>query len=295
MHVTANTWRVISSRVGEKGASTGTDVLAVQQLLEAAGSTEPNLVGGAWGNHSKNALLAFQKAHGLPERNYVDPDDRCLFELADAANILVPMPNLLGISGVKTLHYWFIDQKTQYQQGAQNGGGNRALYGFDWAGCGADYAIQRINMAWRAGPVKMDCTTYANCMLGIFVSGNIQSSPYAADCSPYGDTSNTHMARERYHMPLVMRSVTKDGVTTKVNYFKDADDIAAATIQNGMYALEVGGGAGGGVTHMALLYNGIVYECTTHQPVSACTDSPLSSFVKRMKGAILYVFGPLVG
>jgi hypothetical protein len=103
------------------------------------------------------------------------------------------------------------------------------------------------------------------------------------------------MARERYHMPLVMRTVTKDGVAKSENYFKTADDIADATIQGGMYALEKGGGPGGGVTHMALLYNGTVYECTTNQPVSACISSPLSSFVSRMHGAILYLFGPLVG
>jgi hypothetical protein len=294
MPSTASTWRLISSRVGEKGITAGPDVTTVQQLLVAAGNPDPNILGGGWGGHSKTALLAFQNAHRLTEQNFVEPDDGCLYALAEAANILVPMPNLLGMSGVTSLHQWFRDNNIQYQKGAESGGGNRALYGFDWAGC-IDYAIQRIDRSWRAGPVKMDCTTYVNCMISVFVHGNIHASPYAADCSAYGDTSNIHMARERYHMPLVMRPHTKDGVTTKENYFKEVDDIAAAAIANGLYAIEVGGGSAGGVSHMALLYNQQTYECTTGQSGSACITRKLEDFVGNKKGKIFYVFGPLVG
>jgi hypothetical protein len=294
MPSTSRTWKLIGGRVGEKGSTAGQDVLTVQQLLVAAGTTEPNVVGGGWGGHSKNALLAFQKAQRLPERNYVEPDDPCLLALATAANILVPMPNLLGMSGVTTLHQWFRDNNIEYQKGAESGGGNRAMYGFDWADC-IDYGIQRIDRAWRAGPVKMDCTTYVNCMLAVFLHGNLHSSPYCADCSAYGDTSNNHMARERYGMKLVMRPSTKNGVTKKENYFKETEDIAAATLTSNLYVLEVGGGAAGGVTHMALLHNQEVYECTTGQTGSACIKRSLAEFTKNKKGKIFYLFGPLAG
>jgi hypothetical protein len=294
MPYTASTWRLIGGRVGEKGQTLGSDVTTVQQLLVAAGNQDPDILGGGWGGHSRDALLSFQQDHHLPEQNYVERDDLCLFELADAAQILVPMPNQLAMSGVMWLHQWFVDNNTQYQEGADTGGGNRALWGFDWAGCGT-HAIQRINMAWRAGPVKMDCTTYVNCMLAVFLKGNLHGSPYAADCSNYGNKSNNHVARERYLMPLVSRPVTKDGVTTKVNYFKQADDIAAATIKDGLYQIEIGGRAGGGVTHMALLYNQKTYECTTHQSGSACISRDLKAFVGHSGGAIFYLFGPLVG
>ena len=293
MPSTSNTWRLISGRVGEKGLTLGPDVITVQQLLVAAGNNDQSIIGGGWGNHSRDALIAFQRAHRLPERNYVEPDDECLFELADAAQILVPLPNLLGMSGVTSLHQWFRDTNTQYQKGAETGGGNRALYGLDWGGC-IDYAIQRIDRGWRAGPVKMDCTTYVNCMLGVFLKGNLHSSPYAADCSGYGDTSSNHMPRDRYHMPLVMRPHTKNGVMTKENYFKEPDDIAAVAIKNGLYAIEIGGGKAGGVTHMALLYNEKTYECTTGQSGSACISRDLTDFVGH-RNAIFYVFGPLTG
>lgn len=217
MPSTSNTWKLLGGRVGEQGATAGADVHAGQELLVAAGTNEPNVLGGAWGKHRKNALRAFQRAHHLPERNYVDPSDECLFALAEAAQILVPMPNKLGISGVKILHQWFVDNKIGYQKGAESGGGNRPLYVDDCA----DYAIQRINMAWRAGPVLMDCTTYVNCMLSVFLHGNVHSSPYSASCAAYGDTSNNHMARERYGLLLVSRPVTTGGVTKKENYFRE--------------------------------------------------------------------------
>ncbi len=95
----------------------GSDVTTVQQLLIAAGNNDPSIIGGGWGNHSRDALIAFRHAHHLPERNYVERDDACLFELAAAAQILVPLPNLLGMSGVMSLHQWFREMNTRYQKG----------------------------------------------------------------------------------------------------------------------------------------------------------------------------------
>ncbi len=131
-------------------------------------------------------------------------------------------------------------------------------------------------------------------MLGVYLKGNLHTSPYDADCSKYGDTSNNHIARDRYHMPLVIRPHTKNGVTTKENYFKEADDIAAATITGNLYAIEIGGGHAGGVTHMALLYDQKTYECTTGQSGSACISRDLKDFVGH-RNAIFYLFGPLAG
>lgn len=288
----AATWKLIKQKVGEGGVTAaGPDVRTVQELLVAAGTTEPNVLGGSWGGHSKNALLAFQKENTLPERNYVEPNDECLFALAEAAEIVVPLPKTPGITGIKTLHQWFVDNDVGYQSGAEDGGGNRALYGLDFDGC-TEYGIQRINRAWRAGPVLMDCTTYVNAMLGVFVHGHLHSPPYDADCSAYGNTANTHLARERYSLPLVYRPVTKDKVTKRENYFKLAADIAAATSKSNLYVIEVGGGAGGGVSHMALLYDGQVYECTTGQVGSACISRSLEDFVKAKPSKIFYVFGP---
>jgi hypothetical protein len=45
-----------------------------------------------------------------------------------------------------------------------------------------------------------------------------------------------------------------------------------------------------GVTHMALLYNGTVYHCTTHQPSSACIDKPIDEFMKHRRR--VYLFEP---
>lgn len=218
---TAATWKLISTRVGEGGVMTGgPDVRAVQELLVAAGTTEPNVVGGSWGIHTKNALLAFQKQHQLPERNYVEPNDECLFALAEAAQVLAPMPNKLAMSGVKILHQWFVDNKIGYQEGAQHGGGNRALWGLDFDDC-TDYAIQRIDKAWRRGPILMDCTTYVNCMLGVFLHGNLHSLPYRADCHSDNPTAaNVHLGCAHYGMQRIDRPVMKGGVTKNEKLFR---------------------------------------------------------------------------
>ena len=53
MPATANTWRLISSRVGEKGSMFGDDVTTVQQLLVAAGNNDPSILGGGWGGRRR--------------------------------------------------------------------------------------------------------------------------------------------------------------------------------------------------------------------------------------------------
>lgn len=80
----------------------------------------------------------------------------------------------------------------------------------------------------------------------------------------------------------------------KLNYFKTADEITAATgnYAQKLFVLEVGGGAAGGVSHMALFSNGDVYECTNHQPAASCLKRSLAEFMSNKKGKIIYLFGP---
>jgi hypothetical protein len=287
------TWAFIENRVGEKGAKHGPDVRALQQLLVAAGTTEPNVLGGGWGEHTRKALNAFQDAHTLPIQNFVEPDDDCLFQLADEAEILIPMPNKLGITGVKLLQQWFVDNQIDYEPGAQNGLGTRAFYGLDFKDK-MDYAVQRDAGAFRAGPVLMNCTTYVNMMVSVFIHGNVHTTPYDADCSDYGATSNNHIARNRYKMPLLSRTVGSGDKTKNENYFRP-DDIDEGTESARLYVIEVAGGSQGGVSHMALLYDGQVYECTTGQSGSACISRTLEQFLENKKKKIFYIFGPQAG
>ena len=58
-----------------------------------------------------------------------------------------------------------------------------------------------------------------------------------------------------------------------------------------MYQIEVANGSQGGVTHMVLMYNYLVYECTTGQSHSACITRDLDGFLStKNKGQFLYIF-----
>jgi hypothetical protein len=43
---------------------------------------------------------------------------------------------------------------------------------------------------------------------------------------------------------------------------------------------------------MALYLGGTVYECTTHQPGSACINRTIEQFMANKTGRIIYLFGP---
>lgn len=286
----------IQFRVGKGGRNLHHDVRSVQELLVASGTSEKDVLGGGWGAHSEKALAAFQKSQKppLPDRSYVDPDDDCLLLMAKQAEIVIPIPDGTGGPALRSLHQWFVDNNIKYETGAEHGGGTRSFWGLDYKDS-CDYAIQRNSGRYERGPVMMNCTTYVNMAVSIFISGDVHRAPYDGDCSCYGAVSNNHIARDRYGLPLISRDVTVHDKTKKENYFKTADEIQAVTKPRNLYVLEVGGGAVGGVSHMAILYDGEVYECTTHQPASACIKRPLETFVSTKHGKIFYLFGGFAG
>jgi hypothetical protein len=234
----------------------------------------------------------------VPIRPYIEPSDHVLVMMAWKGEMLIPLPYKRGWDGVSELHDWFVKNKIKYNAGADKGGGNRAIYGVDKR---SDYAIQTTNMKFARGPVQMDCTTYVNFMLSIYLFGDAHNARYNADCSKFGDVSAVHCARDRYGYLLVNRLEKHGKEEKKLGYFTNAEQIVAATQgdPNRLYVLEVasegekkGKNKQGeeitvvhdwGVTHMALLYNGTVYHCTTHQPSSACIDKPMDEFMKHRR------------
>ena len=283
----AATRKLISGRVGDGGAKSGADTRAVQELLTAAGNTDPN-VSGIWGNACNKALNAAQERHGRPIRNYVDPDDDVLLDLCKDADILIPINGGKDITGVKHLDMWAWEERVPYEPGADKGLGTRSFYGLTFQGK-QNYVIQR-NQGWRAGPVNLNCTTWANLLLSVYLQGNAHNSPYDADCSKYGSTSTNHIARERYLYTLVRRPIT--GKSATENWFEiNAEQIVEYTNLNTMYQIEVAKGSQGGVTHMVLMYNYVIYECTTGQSHSACITRDLDGFLAtKNKGQFLYIF-----
>jgi hypothetical protein len=300
------TLQLISTRVGEGGAKSGNSVRRVQELLVAAGEALPKFgADGGWGDEAETALASFLKKNHKPTRKYVAADDELLLLMAAEADILVQLPGVGGSTGVKALHRTFCSMNTKYNDGAQHGAGNRALYGVEGESQWAiqtfwDDAAKRTTI--RKGPVEMDCTTYVNLMLSVYLFGNAHNNKYEASCKDYGWGSNKHCARDRYGLPLVERVDTSGGKSMTVRYFRSAEEIKAATKSNpaSFYVLEVAGTGWdkekkekvyGVVTHMAFLLESEVYECTTNQVGCACIKRSLDDFMAT-KGGIIYLFGP---
>jgi hypothetical protein len=280
--------------VGAGGVNFGEDVAHLQQLLIAAGETVPGGADGRWGTGTAGALKRFQKKHagrGVKEVPCLLPGDHALLVMAWKAGILIPMPGKGGMPGVQKLHDWFRGQGVKYNSGAEDGGGNRAIWGVHGD---PRYAVQLTNRKFLAGPIEMDCTTYVNLMLSVYVTGHCHAAPYAASCSAFGGIGDNHCARDRYHLPLVERTVGTGASAKKVRHFETTAQISQALARDsgGLYALEVAHAGTGSVSHMVLYRNGLVYECTTHQTASACISRPIEKFGAHKAGKIFYMFGP---
>ena len=130
----------------------------------------------------------------------------------------------------------------------------------------------------------MACSSYANLMLGIFKLGNVHQAPYDFNTNFRGQT-RLHLAKDRYKFTEVTLRVGKGSR----KYVKSADEMAAVAESEKLYALEAAE-ASGKVYHLALLYNGEVWECTTNQPASACIRRPIVEFMRNKKGKIVYLF-----
>lgn len=287
------TRKIITQRVGENCTNRKQDVQSLQELLIAAGETLPGGADGAWGPKTAKALASFQRRHAqytrVGQKPYVDPDDWLLLYAIWKANILVVMPGKGGVEGMKEMHKWFVTNKIKYNSGAEHGKGNRAVYGVSGA---TRYAVQRTAARFLNGPVEMDCTTYVNLMLSIYMNGHVHAAPYDGGCADAGGLSSFHLARDRYGLPLVRRP-TSNG---SVNWFGDAQQLSAAMAAspNGLYAIECAHG-GGSVFHMGLIHKDTAYECTTGQSGSSCITSPLHEFTvasEMRKKGIFYLFGP---
>jgi hypothetical protein len=294
----AGTKKFISATVGVGGVNRPEDVGAVQQLLIAAGIPVKGGADRAWGKSTLAALQNFLQSQTSAGRKVnddirIEPSEDVLLKLAEKANILIPLPRVRGIAGINNVHAWFVKNNIKYQAGAQDGGGNRCVYGVDGK---TGYAVQTESKAFREGPVEMDCTTYANLMLSIYLYGNAHNPAYDGDCARVGGVSSFHCARDRYGFQIVSRKdKDRSGKEVTLTDFRTADQIEAATKEKGagLYALEPAVLGSGSVKHLALLYGSDIYECTNVLSPN-CNKHSLGEFMDRCRhsGRFCYLFGP---
>jgi hypothetical protein len=255
------------------GIQSNSDVAGLQQLLAAAG--QPVNITGVWEDKTNTALEAFQKSQGLCSKKHLNPNDDDLFRMAKQANILIPLPGQKGWQGVLTLHNWLKSpcNRVYYDPKPHNG----SIWGLHGR---TNYAVYLKDREFQPGPPRMECTKYVNLTLSVFKYGNAHNPKYKADTHAFGGAgASGHLAEKRYGMGIVRRL---EG-NAWVSHYRSVSQIESAATSNALYVLELGTDKGGGTGHMALLYNGRVYESTKeHNEVDqtiSCRDTALRDFL----------------
>jgi len=291
--------------VGEKSAGAKnhySDVLTVQCLLIAAGIPVEGGSDGLWGGNTATALAKFQEKwsddvgqeFGLPKAGkekltLLQPDDDWLLRMAAAAQILIPMPAQKDITGLNALHEWFRKKNLKYEPKVEYTGSQSRSF---WAVKARPNLAVQLQLATphlvNAGPVRINCTTYANMMLSVFLFGSLANACYKPAVGNIGAISAEHLSKSRYGFSLIMRETEKDGTKTEVNYFATSDQICEKAADGKLYSMEIGSGPRGGVGHHALLYGDSVYQ--SYDSVPSAVDSSLGDFMRRTTPCV-YLFG----
>jgi len=253
----AATFRIITHRVGEKGQTTGIEVLRIQQLLKL---NKYNVrCTGVWDTASRDALQAFQeklrREQGLvaleygqlsPIRPYIMPDDSMLFELAYRAGVVIRLaPGRRGDLGFQDVHDWCVEHKVGFDWFHAVWG----LHGYlPWAVVTRFDPDTHVHSFDLVDPLALNCTLYANLMMSVWFSGTAHGPPFSANVANTGGAN--HLAVQRYQYPRLVKCESIAAIR------------AAARQPGRLYCLE----AGDWVGHIALLLGDTVYECnvSTH-------------------------------
>jgi hypothetical protein len=288
--------------VGVGGRNLLSDVKTLQRLLLAAGIKVKGGADGGWGDGTAIALAKFVDdwddatgaEFGIPPASsdpvkVLQPDDEWLLRMAAQAEILIPMPKpKTGMAAVLQLHGWFQDKGLLYESKNDYKGPNSRSF---WAlPAQPNFAVQLQLLAGmiNRGPIKINCTTYANMMLSVFRYGTLANPCYNASVQNIGGGSSEHLSKARYHFQQVMRDEkSPDGKQKPLNYFATAEQIDDATDDAKLYSMEIGSDVHRGVGHHAILHNGTVYQ--SHDTDPSAEDCSLEKFMASTTPCI-YLF-----
>ena len=285
-----STFQIITRRTGDGGVVSGIHVKRIQQLLKLNGF--PALqVRGIWDKPSRNALLVFRERldRSNPsafmfidsqgdqpdaDRPYLTPRDPVLFELAYGAKVLIRLGGgwNRGSMALDDVHDWCVNHSVGFAFG-------RAVWGLDgyptWAIVTNTSKEGLYEFAMDSNRRALNCTLYANLMMSVWAHGNAHRGPFAAGIAESG--GEKHLAQARYNYP-------------KVGLLNTAEEIMAETRKHPgrLYCIEAANDSGS-VHHIALLFNGQVYECNVW-PRVGCMKRPLGDWLSTHTPA--WLLGP---
>jgi hypothetical protein len=282
------TFSIINHRVGKGGAHAGPDVKRVKQLLRLAGYNghhkrpRVNPKHMTWDRPTQEALIDFrtnqlpppQIAEALgsvdqPDEPFLDPHSPVLFDLALKAGVLIRLaPGVRAEHAFKGVHRWCEENCKGFSM-------EHVVWPLKYSPA---YAIvttegdRNHHFFDMEEPRALNCTLYVNLMMSVWLQGHVSDRPYSADVSKSGN--DHHLAHERYKYPLSKSR-------------KTLDEVKAATKNDrfSLFCLE----PGENVSHMALLLNGQVFECSpSHTP--NCRHTSLDSWMQNRRN--VWVSGP---
>lgn len=175
------TYSIIKKPVGRGFQTQGREVKRINQLLRLAGYlTAKPVAEDQWTDASNDALVAFQEALcAAPVQRYIEPKDPFdkLFSLALIAKVLIPLPYGLRSASAVTVLYNHC-RSANYPYG-WHADGTRVIWGFEGRPA---WAIATTLDRDFSSPltITLNCTSFANLMLSVWVQGNVHAPPYDA-------------------------------------------------------------------------------------------------------------------
>jgi len=251
---------------------------------------------GDWGANPKKvsattvALHKFQEIARIPITDTVAPSDTTVMRLAEEAEILFDISLKDDFSGVLDLNNNLCE--ATYEPGADGKGSPLGciFYGLQ----GFPRTVVQLQLGGnfnqgppeqiQPGPIQMNCTTYANIAMSVYMNGTVQIDQYNPDVHEIGDYG-PHLAH-RYGFALMVKKDAK----VDASVFRTAEEIEEYVKPGTLYSIECAGGRGGGVHHEAVMYDNIVYHSYPMGYAPTILDDTLDEFVDRLQGCFFYLY-----
>jgi len=291
----AATFPIITKKVGDGGQTHGIEVKRIQQLLKLAGYNSVGTPDGAWGKNSRNALGEFMECAVGKSAAFIEPKDSndTLFQLADEAGVLIPIPaGYRSMTAAMLLYDTCREAQIPYgwvDGGTVHGGGTRMIWGFaDRPG----YAI--ATTATNAPkdfdlkvPVTLNCTGFANLMMSLWCQGSAHSQPYTAS----QDVGGFNPLGRRYNYTPLAPAPLKQKVA---GMFENIDTLESMLEPGRIYHFAPCL-PNGYIKHDTVLIDDTVYECNLDK-TPAVYETALRDrwdrLRKQNKFAVVYGPGP---
>jgi hypothetical protein len=301
----AGVFTIVSKKIGEGGDKRGTEVKRLQQLLSMAGYTRVGTPDGSWGKNTTLAWMQYQEEFGIrPARPFLDGHDPAnkLFDLADRAGVLIPLPSQPGAKGLKAHLDTVREIKLPYgwhDAGKDKTYGNGTMMTWGLALNGDhSYAIctkpgGRMSALFdKKVPRASNCTAFANVLLSIWFAGNLHYPKYSASQDAGGTDESKNLGLRYGLTPLAGSPKLPAGVTARDGLYTSLEELQADTTPGTLYHVGICT-KGAAITHDTVLLDGDLYECN-HDRTPACYSSSLEDRWERTTkgGKYMVVSGP---